>query len=68
MLLPLRVEHAMFSTRDRTARPLLQSPEPTEQVLALIRRVRVLSLNDTVLADLLLELEPYLPKPTIRAS
>ena len=60
-----RVDDAMFSTRKRRIRPAARAPEPTEQVLALIERVRVMSATDEALAELLVELEPHLPKALV---
>ena len=52
----------MYSDRKPTIILLEPAPEPTAEVLALVARMRALSLADKELARLMEDLEPLLPK------
>lgn len=52
----------MYSARKLTVVAPAVGPEPTEQILALVARMRALSATDKKLAQLIEDLEPHLPK------
>lgn len=52
----------MFSARKTKVVSVDPAPEPTAEILALIARMRALSVADEELAKLIDELEPHLPK------